>query len=56
MKRLNLSDEITSKIVGHVELLSGRPMGTGEMIGVDLATHSIIRMIQNNYRRRRRAR
>jgi hypothetical protein len=54
MRRLKLSDIIRSRIVGHIELQSGKPMTDREQIGVLLATDSLVRLVQNNYRRRRK--
>lgn len=54
MRRLKLEEIIKSRIIGHIELQSGRPITNKEQYGVLLATSSIVRLIQNNYRRRRK--
>lgn len=55
MKRLKLRELVASKIVGHIELQSGVPLSAGENRGVWFATDAIVSLIQNNYRRRRKA-
>jgi hypothetical protein len=54
MKRLKLRETIFSRIIGHIELQSGRPMTSREKFGARLATDSLVVLVQNNYRRRKK--